>query len=187
MKNKLTNLTTGEKSMNDQNTPQEYDNNDQSTPQGQNSAMDIEAWLAMFGRITEITGARTQVELAGILDIRQSSISDAKRRGSMPSDWGLTLLEKYGVNPRWIRTGEGGKYLLASDSPGKLILDGELEAMREQIRAELVADPSMFSYEEARAILTSHYPAGARIRLSVEDSVLVAGETTPARTGAGVQ
>ena len=38
-------------------------------------------------RIKRATGARTQVDLAAILGIRQSSISDAKRRQSIPADW----------------------------------------------------------------------------------------------------
>ena len=38
----------------------------------------------IFERIKIATNTRTQVELAEVLDIRQSSISDAKRRNSVP-------------------------------------------------------------------------------------------------------
>ena len=39
-----------------------------------------------FERVFEAAEYRTQIELADTLDIQQSSISDAKRRNSIPSD-----------------------------------------------------------------------------------------------------
>jgi hypothetical protein len=57
-------------------------------------------------RIKRATGARTQVDLAAILGIRQSSISDAKRRQSIPADWLLKLYRSHGLNPDWVTTGE---------------------------------------------------------------------------------
>jgi len=71
------------------------------------------AFEAAMERVKLITGARTQVQLAEVLDVRQSSISDAKRRCSIPSDWLVKLLESHGVLPTWIRTGEGPQYLAA--------------------------------------------------------------------------
>lgn len=65
----------------------------------------------VLGRIKEATGARTQVELATVLDIRQSSISDAKRRNSIPADWYMKLFKKYGLNPDWLSDGKGPHYL----------------------------------------------------------------------------
>jgi phage repressor protein C with HTH and peptisase S24 domain len=65
----------------------------------------------VLGRIKEATGARTQVELATVLDIRQSSISDAKRRNSIPADWYIKLFKKYGLNPDWLSEGKGPHYL----------------------------------------------------------------------------
>lgn len=65
----------------------------------------------IFDRIKVATNTRTQVELAEVLDIRQSSISDAKRRDSVPSDWYLKLFEKYGLNPDWLKSGLGPMYL----------------------------------------------------------------------------
>jgi len=57
-------------------------------------------------RIKRATGARTQVDLAAILGIRQSSISDAKRRQSIPADWLLKLYRSHGLNPDWVTGGE---------------------------------------------------------------------------------
>lgn len=65
-------------------------------------------------RFFEAAGCRTQVELAEFLGIRQSSIADAKKRGSIPSDWLLTLWRKRGTNPDWVLWGQGPKGLQPS-------------------------------------------------------------------------
>lgn len=65
----------------------------------------------VFKRIQRATNTRTQVELAEILDIRQSSISDAKRRNSIPADWFMKLFEQFGLNPDWLKKGSGPMYL----------------------------------------------------------------------------
>ena len=63
-------------------------------------------------RLYQAAECRTQMELAAFLDVRQPSISVAKKRGTIPADWLLKLLRKKGVNPDWILTGQG---------PGKLL------------------------------------------------------------------
>lgn len=65
----------------------------------------------IFERIKIATHTRTQVELAEVLDIRQSSISDAKRRNSVPSEWYMKLFEQFGLNPDWLKKGSGPMYL----------------------------------------------------------------------------
>ena len=67
-----------------------------------------------YQRILEATGLRTQSELAAELGIRQSNISDAKRRNSIPVQWLLSLFDKHALNPAWVRTGEGVPYLAQS-------------------------------------------------------------------------
>lgn len=69
----------------------------------------------IFERIQKATKTRTQVELAEVLDIRQSSISDAKRRNSVPSDWYMKLFEQFGLNPDWMKKGTGPVYLRTPD------------------------------------------------------------------------
>lgn len=66
---------------------------------------------SVMERINAITGTRTQTELAELLEIRQSSISDARRRKSIPTAWVVTLFRKLGANPDWIETGAGPMYL----------------------------------------------------------------------------
>jgi hypothetical protein len=64
-----------------------------------------------FDRIKKATGMRTQVEIAKMLDIRQSSISDAKRRQSIPDSWLIKLYQIYNLNPNWILDGEMPQFL----------------------------------------------------------------------------
>lgn len=66
---------------------------------------------AAMRRIQAVTGTRTQVELARLLDIRQSSISDAKKRASIPDAWLVRLCVLYDANPAWVLHGDGTPYL----------------------------------------------------------------------------
>ena len=93
----------------------------------------------IFERIKLATRTRTQIELATVLDIRQSSISDAKRRNSVPSDWCMKLFERFGLNPDWIKKGTGPMYLRTET--GYTPVDAELPlAAREE--ASLYSDPN---------------------------------------------
>lgn len=58
-------------------------------------------------RIQSVTGVRTQAELAQVLGVKQSSISDAKRRGKIPPGWLLVLLRTHKIYPEWILDGKG--------------------------------------------------------------------------------
>jgi len=64
-----------------------------------------------FDRIKRATGMRTQVEIAKLLDIRQSSISDAKRRQSIPDSWLIKLFQIFNLNPNWLLDGEAPQFL----------------------------------------------------------------------------
>ena len=71
---------------------------------------------AQYKRVFGAAGCRTQAELAEVLEIRQSSISDAKKRKAIPAEWLMKLFEKKRINPEWIRYGTGAKLLLSTDS-----------------------------------------------------------------------
>ncbi len=75
-----------------------------------------EIFDAQYRRVFEAAGCRTQVELAGFFDVTQSSISDAKRRRSIPSDWLVRLLVKKRTSPEWILFGKGSKHLVPTDT-----------------------------------------------------------------------
>ena len=82
----------------------------------------LERWFQkVMERIHKATGARTQVQLAAALGVRQSSISDAKRRCSVPSDWLLKLYRSHGLNPDWLAEGHEPVYL----SPAKAHVSAE--------------------------------------------------------------
>lgn len=70
---------------------------------------------SQYKRVFEAAQCATRVQLADVLDVRLSSLSDAQRRGMVPPQWLVTLLEKKRINPEWIRTGTGAKYLRAAD------------------------------------------------------------------------
>ena len=72
-------------------------------------------------RIKKATGARTQVQLAEVLDVRQSSISDAKRRCSIPAEWFLKLYRSHGLDPDWLSEGVEPVYI--NESKGKIPAD----------------------------------------------------------------
>lgn len=90
--------------------------------------MNTPDFAAAYARMLEVTGCRTQDDLAKYFGIRQCSISDAKRRGAVPPDWRLALLEKKSINPAWILTGQGEKYLVASSGAPAVLPRGSLLA-----------------------------------------------------------
>lgn len=87
---------------------------------GVTMAEDKQAWIAAsLSRLYAMLGVRTQVELARWLGIRQSSISDAKRRGTIPDSWLVAAWRGVGANPDWILTGEGAAFLREAPERGE--------------------------------------------------------------------
>ena len=70
----------------------------------------------IFKRIFIAANCCTQIELADILNIQQSSVVDAKRRNSIPSERLVKLLRLKRINPEWVLTGEGSRFMVPSDS-----------------------------------------------------------------------
>ena len=64
-----------------------------------------------MARIKTVSRTQTQTELAKLLEVSQSSVAEAKRRQSIPADCYLKLFEKLGVNPDWLKKGNGPVYL----------------------------------------------------------------------------
>lgn len=71
---------------------------------------------SQYKRVFEAAECRTQMQLADVLEVRQSSISDAKRRKNIPVEWRVKLFEKKRINPEWILCGVGAKYLVPANS-----------------------------------------------------------------------
>ncbi|OLN31136.1 putative DNA-binding protein [Desulfovibrio sp. DV] len=59
-----------------------------------------------YARIQTATRARTQTEIATILGIKQSSISDAKKKNTIPDGWLVTLYRAFALEPDWILYGQ---------------------------------------------------------------------------------
>ena len=110
---------------------------------------------AAYARICEVCGIKTQTELSAYLGIRQSSISDAKRRMMIPAAWLLTLLTREGVNPAWILTGGGSKFLVPASLPpsASTLLLARLAGpeLEQRIRAGLMSATECIA-EEIRAL-----------------------------------
>lgn len=58
-------------------------------------------------RIKDSTGIRTQKELAEALDITPQAVTEMKRKGRFPDNWGYKLSEIYKIDARWIIDGQG--------------------------------------------------------------------------------
>ena len=62
-------------------------------------------------RLFSATGIESQTELANILDVNRSAITQARKKGSIPANWILQLFRTYGLNPTWLENGNGETYL----------------------------------------------------------------------------
>lgn len=69
-----------------------------------------------INRIYEATETKTQTQLAEILGINQSTISTMKNKQNIPDKWLLTLVKKFQLNPYWVESAIGPKYLNPSDT-----------------------------------------------------------------------
>ena len=106
----------------------------------------------VYRRIQMATNTKTQNELASILEVHQSSISDAKRRNAVPPGWFLMLFEKFGLSQDWLRYGVGPVYLRTEQgyTPQTFIPEG----MR--------ANPAHYSDPAAKCAITTVYSMHCR-------------------------
>ncbi|MDR2574737.1 MAG: helix-turn-helix domain containing protein [Desulfovibrio sp.] len=101
---------------------------------------------ARLARVYHSVGCRTQNELADFFDIRQSSISDAKKRGSIPAEWLVQLVLKKMIHPHWILTGEGPHMLQPIDLAGAAIPPEPVQA--EPVQVTKIKPPQDCALEE---------------------------------------
>jgi len=62
-------------------------------------------------RVFSITGVESQTELANVLRVNRSAITQARKKGSIPANWILQLFRTYSLNPDWLESGKGEAYL----------------------------------------------------------------------------
>lgn len=96
-------------------------------------------------RIKLVTKTRTQAGHAEYLGIRQSFVSDAKRRGNIPADWLLTIMRVLNVNPDWVSTGKGMMYLPSNSNRYD---DGDIYREKAEMLAALRGLPTRLLADE---------------------------------------
>lgn len=126
-------------------------------------------FTAAMARIQAITNTRTQVELAAVLDIRQSSISDAKRRQSIPDSWLQALIWKFDASPRFI-LGESDRPYICEDTTRELAAPCQPTANLPALPAPTVSD----ILDAAKALVGPGYefvmvPAGVRVSVEMAE------------------
>jgi phage repressor protein C with HTH and peptisase S24 domain len=67
-------------------------------------------------RVFQATGISSQTELASVLKINRSAITQARKKNSIPDKWILQLYKTYGLNPDWVETGSGQTFIKKSVS-----------------------------------------------------------------------
>jgi phage repressor protein C with HTH and peptisase S24 domain len=65
-------------------------------------------------RVFQATGITSQTELASVLKINRSAITQARKKNSIPDKWILQLYKTYGLNPDWVETGSGQTFIKKS-------------------------------------------------------------------------
>ncbi|MEA1949056.1 MAG: helix-turn-helix transcriptional regulator [Thermodesulfobacteriota bacterium] len=65
-------------------------------------------------RVFEATGITSQTELASVLKINRSAITQARKKNSIPDKWILQLYKTFGLNPDWVETGSGPTFIKKS-------------------------------------------------------------------------
>jgi phage repressor protein C with HTH and peptisase S24 domain len=60
-----------------------------------------------FQRVSQVLGIASQQELAGILGVNRSAVTQAKQRDTVPDKWLHILSRTYGLQPEWLTTGRG--------------------------------------------------------------------------------
>lgn len=97
---------------------------------------------AQLKRLMLVTETTSLSGLARYLGVRQSAVSDARRRGAMPAEWFIGLMQIMNLNPEWILTGKGQPYLDAGTYEGDYS-EWQLSEMREvlqKVPAKMLTD-----------------------------------------------
>lgn len=69
---------------------------------------------AVFSRVQEKTNIGTQTELADAVGVRQSAVSDSKKRGSFPLAWAVIISRTHGISLDYLIIGKEDSKPLAN-------------------------------------------------------------------------
>ena len=78
--------------------------------------MSVTRFESFLQRVFQATGITSQTELASVLKINRSAITQARKKNSIPDKWILQLYKTYGLNPDWVETGSGQTFIRKSAS-----------------------------------------------------------------------
>ena len=73
--------------------------------------MNLSDFDDIIQRVYEATGIDSQNELAQVLQINRSAVTQARKKGHVPDRWLLQLYRKFGLNPEWLENGDGVTFL----------------------------------------------------------------------------
>ena len=62
-------------------------------------------------RVFKATGIESQTELAKVLQVNRSAVTQARKKGCVPDRWLLLLYREFGLSPEWMETGMGRIFL----------------------------------------------------------------------------
>ena len=95
-------------------------------------------------RAFEALKISSQNRLAILLGINRAGITQAKKKGSVPDKWILTLYRNYGINPDWIETGKGKMFI--AERGGSVVVPEYKSAPH--VEARLCAGDGSFEVDE---------------------------------------
>ncbi len=72
------------------------------------TALDFDDFLK---RVYEAAGIDSQTDLARILKVNRSAVTQARKKGAIPDRWLLQLYRSYGLSPEWLETGKGQVFM----------------------------------------------------------------------------
>ncbi|MEW6078686.1 MAG: XRE family transcriptional regulator [Thermodesulfobacteriota bacterium] len=72
------------------------------------------SFASFYKKATALPGVGSQSDLAAVLGVHRSSITQAKRKNTVPDAWLLKVIEHFQLDPSWLRTESGGGPPLAA-------------------------------------------------------------------------
>ena len=82
--------------------------------------MSTAGFESFLQRVFQATGITSQTELASVLKINRSAITQARKKNAIPDKWILQLYKTHGLNPDWVETGSGQTFIKKSASSGSM-------------------------------------------------------------------
>jgi phage repressor protein C with HTH and peptisase S24 domain len=76
--------------------------------------MAVQDFDQVMQRVFKATGIESQNELAKVLNVNRSAVSQARKKGCVPDRWLLQLYREFGLSPDWLETGAGQVFLRRS-------------------------------------------------------------------------